>query len=53
MLETIAVIPIIARLLGVVTSTTMGRLEARALDVAIVAVLVRVVQGRRVERLAR
>jgi hypothetical protein len=47
MLETIAVILIVFWLLGLVTSTTMGGLIHVLLVVAIVMVLVRVIQGRR------
>ena len=48
MLETIAVILIVMWLLGLVTSTTMGGLIHILLVVAIVVILVRVVQGRRI-----
>jgi hypothetical protein len=48
MLETIAVILIVLWLLGLVTSTTMGGLIHALLVIAIVVILVRVIQGRRV-----
>jgi hypothetical protein len=48
MLETIAVILIVMWLLGLVTSTTMGGFIHILLVVAIVVILVRVVQGRRI-----
>ena len=48
MLETIAVILVVLWLLGLVTSTTMGGFIHILLVVAIVVILVRVVQGRRV-----
>lgn len=47
MLETIAVILIIFWLLGLVTSYTVGGLIHILLVIAIVVVLVRVIQGRR------
>ena len=47
MLETIAIILVILWLVGLVTSTTMGGLIHVLLVVAIVMVLVRVIQGRR------
>lgn len=47
MLETIAVILIILWLLGLVTSYTMGGLVHVLLVIAIVMILVRVIQGRR------
>jgi hypothetical protein len=47
MLETIAVILIILWILGLVTSYTMGGLIHILLVIAIVMVLVRVIQGRR------
>jgi len=47
MLETIAVILIVLWLLGLTTSYTMGGLIHILLVLAIVAVLVRVIQGRR------
>jgi hypothetical protein len=48
MLETIAVILVVLWLLGLVTSTTMGGFIHILLVVAIVVILVRVVQGRRI-----
>jgi hypothetical protein len=48
MLETIAVILLVLWLLGMVTSYTMGGLIHILLVVAIVVVLIRVIQGRRV-----
>jgi hypothetical protein len=48
MLETIAVILVILWLLGVVTSYTMGGVIHILLVIAIVVILVRVIQGRRV-----
>ena len=47
MLETIAVVLIILWLLGLVTSYTMGGLIHVLLVIAIVVILVRVIQGRR------
>lgn len=47
MLETIAVILIIFWVLGLVTSYTMGGLVHILLVIAIVVILVRVIQGRR------
>lgn len=47
MLETIAVILIVLWLAGLVTSTTMGGLIHALLVIAIVVILVRVIQGRR------
>jgi len=47
MLETIAVILIILWLLGLVSSYTMGGLIHVLLVIAIVAILVRVIGGRR------
>jgi hypothetical protein len=47
MLETIAVILLILWVLGLVSSYTMGGLIHILLVVAIVVVLVRVIQGRR------
>jgi len=47
MLETIAVILIILWLLGLVTSYTMGGFIHALLVIAIVVVLLRVIQGRR------
>jgi hypothetical protein len=48
MLWTICVVLIILWLLGVVTSYTMGGLIHILLVIAIIVVLVRVIQGRRV-----
>jgi Family of unknown function (DUF5670) len=48
MLETLAVILIVLWLLGLVTSTTMGGFIHALLVIAVVVILVRVVQGRRV-----
>ncbi|MDO8318704.1 lmo0937 family membrane protein [Rhodoferax sp.] len=47
MLETIAVILIILWLLGLVTSYTAGGLIHALLVIAIVVILIRVIQGRR------
>lgn len=47
MLETIAVILIVLWLLGLTTSYTLGGLIHVLLVLAIVAVLIRVIQGRR------
>jgi hypothetical protein len=47
MLETIAVVLVILWLLGVVTSYTMGGVIHILLVIAIVVILVRVIQGRR------
>ncbi|MCK9214977.1 MAG: lmo0937 family membrane protein [Rhodoferax sp.] len=47
MLETIAVILVILWLLGLVTSYTMGGLIHALLVIAIVVILIRVIQGRR------
>lgn len=47
MLETIAVVLIILWLLGFVTSYTMGGLIHILLVVAVVVILVRLIQGRR------
>ena len=47
MLETIAIILIILWALGLVTSVTMGGLVHVLLVVAIVVILIRVIQGRR------
>jgi hypothetical protein len=48
MLETIAIILVVLWLLGLVTSYTMGGLIHALLVIAIVVILVRVIQGRRV-----
>jgi len=47
MLETVAVILIILWILGLVSSYTMGGLIHILLVIAIVVILVRVIQGRR------
>ncbi len=48
MLETIAVVLVILWLLGVVSSYTLGGVIHILLVVAIVVILIRVIQGRRV-----
>ena len=48
MIWTIAVVLIVLWLLGIVTSYTMGGLIHILLVIAIIVVLVRVIQGRRV-----
>ena len=48
MLETIAVILIVLWLLGLVTSTTMGGFIHILLVLAIIVILLRLIQGRRV-----
>ena len=48
MLETIAIIMVVLWLLGIVTSNTMGGFIHALLVIAIVVILVRVIQGRRV-----
>lgn len=48
MLETVVVILLVLWLLGLVTSYTMGGLIHILLVIAIVVVLIRVIQGRRV-----
>jgi len=48
MLETIAIILIVLWLLGLVTSYTMGGLIHGLLVLAIVVILIRVIQGRRI-----
>lgn len=48
MLETVAIILVILWLLGLVSSYTMGGFIHILLVIAIVAVLIRVIQGRRV-----
>jgi hypothetical protein len=48
MLETIVIILIVLWLLGVVTSYTMGGLIHGLLVIAIVVILIRVIQGRRI-----
>jgi multisubunit Na+/H+ antiporter MnhE subunit len=47
MLETIVVILVVLWLLGLVTSYTMGGLIHGLLVIAIVVILIRVIQGRR------
>lgn len=47
MLETIVIILVVLWLLGLVTSYTMGGLIHVLLVVAIVVILIRVIQGRR------
>lgn len=47
MLETIAVVLVILWLLGVLTSTTMGGFIHALLVIALVVVVLRVIQGRR------
>jgi hypothetical protein len=48
MLTTVAIVLLVLWLLGMVTSTAMGGLIHILLVVAIVMVLIRVIQGRRV-----
>jgi hypothetical protein len=48
MLETIVIILVVLWLLGVVTSYTMGGLIHLLLVIAIVVILIRVIQGRRI-----
>jgi hypothetical protein len=48
MLETIAIVLVILWLLGLVSSYTMGGLIHILLVLAIVVILIRVIQGRRV-----
>ncbi|MBE0501029.1 MAG: lmo0937 family membrane protein [Desulfuromonadales bacterium] len=48
MLWTLCVILIVLWLLGIVTSTTMGGLIHILLVIAIIVVLVRVIQGRKI-----
>jgi hypothetical protein len=47
MLETIAVVLVVLWLLGFVTSNTMGGLVHLLLVIAVVVILIRVIQGRR------
>jgi len=47
MLETIAVVLVVLWLLGFVTSHTMGGLIHVLLVIAVVVILIRVIQGRR------
>ncbi len=48
MLETIVIILVVLWLLGIVTSYTMGGLIHGLLVLAIVVILIRVIQGRRI-----
>ncbi len=48
MLETIAIILVVLWILGLVTSTTMGGFIHALLVIAVVVILIRVIQGRRV-----
>ena len=48
MLETIVVVLIVLWLLGLVTSYTMGGFIHALLVIAVVVILIRVIQGRRV-----
>ena len=48
MLETVVIILIVLWLLGLVTSYTMGGLIHALLVLAVIVILVRVIQGRRV-----
>lgn len=48
MLETIAAVLVVLWLLGLVTSYTMGGLIHGLLVIALVVILIRVIQGRRV-----
>ena len=48
MLETIAIILVVLWILGLVTSNTMGGFIHALLIIAVVVILVRVIQGRRV-----
>ncbi len=48
MLETIAIILIVLWLLGLVSSYTMGGLIHILLVIAVVVILIRVIQGRRI-----
>jgi len=47
MLETVAVVLVVLWLLGFVTSNTMGGLIHVLLVIAVVVILIRVIQGRR------
>ncbi len=47
MLETIAIILVVLWLLGLVTSYTMGGMIHALLVIAVVVILVRLIQGRR------
>jgi hypothetical protein len=48
MLETLVVVLVVLWLLGMVTSTTMGGLIHGLLVIALVVIVIRVMQGRRV-----
>lgn len=48
MLETLVVILVVLWLLGLVTSYTMGGLIHLLLVIAVVVILIRVIQGRRI-----
>jgi Family of unknown function (DUF5670) len=48
MLETLAIVLVVLWLLGLVTSYTMGGLIHALLVIAVVVILIRVIQGRRV-----
>jgi uncharacterized protein (DUF58 family) len=48
MLETIAIILIILWLLGIVTSYTMGGLIHALLVIAVIVIIIRLIQGRRI-----
>lgn len=48
MLETIAIVLVVLWLLGLVTSYTMGGLIHGLLVVAVVVILIRLIQGRRI-----
>ena len=48
MLETIAIILVVLWILGLVTSNTMGGFIHALLVIAVVVILIRVIQGRRV-----
>lgn len=48
MLETIAIILVVLWILGLVTSYTMGGFIHALLVIAVVVILIRVIQGRRV-----
>ena len=47
MLETIAIVLVVLWLLGLVTSYTMGGLIHAILVIAVVVILIRLIQGRR------
>lgn len=48
MLETLAVILIVMWLLGLLTSTTMGGLIHALLVIAVIVIVIRLIQGRRI-----